>query len=159
MPQQRLRTLLLAVGGAKALAAAPTPPLPAINVDPASVTVSGISSGADFAVNLHVAHSSIIRGVGVFAGQAYHCAVTRFPRDQLLPPSDNVPVCDGCPPNTTLQVSLCLRVDVTLCVYASVCGVSNSVVVFVRVAVRSTGMCAHECDVWLGQRVAWTRSR
>ena len=53
----------------------PPPPspalaLPPLHIDPAGITISGISSGADFVVNLHVAHSSIISGVGVFAGQA-----------------------------------------------------------------------------------------
>ena len=55
-------------------------PLPPLSIDPAGITISGISSGADFVVNLHVAHSSIISGVGVFAGQA--CAFV--PLDTLL---------------------------------------------------------------------------
>jgi hypothetical protein len=78
-----LRPLLLAAAGpisAAAPPAAPVPPLPPLNIAPAGITISGISSGADFVVNLHVAHSSVINGVGVFAGQAYHCAVTRFPK-------------------------------------------------------------------------------
>ena len=86
--------------------------LPALSIDPSGITVSGISSGADFAVMLHVAHSSIIKGVGVFAGQAYHCAVTRFARDRLLPMwrrhnELRVPVCEGCPANTTLEYDHC----------------------------------------------------
>ena len=52
------------------LAAGVAQPLPPLSIDPAGITISGISSGADFVVNLHVAHSSIISGVGVFAGQA-----------------------------------------------------------------------------------------
>ena len=43
-------------------------------VDPESVTVSGISSGADLAHQLHIAHSSLIRGVGLLAASPYYCA-------------------------------------------------------------------------------------
>lgn len=56
----------------------PAPPLPTLNIDPTSITISGISSGADFVVNLHVAHSNTIKGVGVFAGQV---------EDYMYPPS------------------------------------------------------------------------
>ena len=46
------------------------PALPAgvVPADGASVSVSGISSGADFAVQLQVAYSEMFAGVGVFAG-------------------------------------------------------------------------------------------
>src|SRR2546423_2837382 len=44
------------------------------NVQPDSVSVSGISSGADFAHQLHVAYSSKIHGVGLLAASPYHCA-------------------------------------------------------------------------------------
>lgn len=37
-------------------------------------TVSGIGSGANMAVQLHVAYSSQISGVGIFAGAPYYCA-------------------------------------------------------------------------------------
>ena len=45
-------------------------PLPAkvVAADGESVSVSGISSGADFAVQLQVAYSEVFAGVGVFAG-------------------------------------------------------------------------------------------
>ena len=79
----------------------PAPPLPALDIDPEGITISGISSGADFVVNLHVAHSSVIRGVGVFAGQAYHCSVTRFPK-VCRPPSPTAPP----PPRTPLPPAL-----------------------------------------------------
>ena len=92
---------------ASVLTTAAISPLPGLNIDPASVTISGISSGADFVVNLHVAHSSVIKGLGVFAGQAYHCAVTRFPKDPLVPASTSVPVCDGCPKGQTLGYDHC----------------------------------------------------
>jgi hypothetical protein len=44
------------------------------NIDRSKISVSGISSGAYFAVQFHVAFSSNIMGVGVFAGGPYHCA-------------------------------------------------------------------------------------
>ena len=61
------------------------PGLPRLSIDPSGITASGISSGADFAVQIAVAFSKTIRGVGVFAGQPYHCAVTRFPADRPIP--------------------------------------------------------------------------
>ena len=98
----------------------PASPLPPLNIHPKGITISGISSGADFVVNLHVAHSSTISGVGVFAGQAYHCSVTRFPDDPMVPLNPGVPVCDGCPKNATLGYDHCKQnpeyVDVSLLV-------------------------------------------
>jgi len=44
------------------------------NIQPDSVSVSGISSGADFAHQLHVAYSSKIHGVGLVAASPYRCA-------------------------------------------------------------------------------------
>jgi len=43
-------------------------------VDPASVTVSGISSGGAMAVQLHVAYSGLVHGAGVLAAPPYLCA-------------------------------------------------------------------------------------
>jgi poly(3-hydroxybutyrate) depolymerase len=59
--------------GLKALASLATP-LPALNADPGSVTVSGISSGGAMAIQAHVAWSGTFRGAAVFAGAAYDCA-------------------------------------------------------------------------------------
>jgi hypothetical protein len=106
------------------LADTPPKPLPPLNIDADGITISGISSGADFVVNLHVAHSSVIKGVGVFAGQAYHCAVTKFPKDPLVSGggvNSSVPVCDGgCPAGQTLGYDHCKQhpeyVDVDLLV-------------------------------------------
>lgn len=93
--------------------------LPHLRIDPSAISCSGISSGADFAVQLHIAFSKTIMGVGVYAGQAYHCAVTRFPDDVLQHCADQPSTqqgpgctshsapCDGCPPNTTLQYDHC----------------------------------------------------
>jgi poly(3-hydroxybutyrate) depolymerase len=50
-------------------------PLQAYNVDPASVSVSGLSSGGFMAAQLGVAYSSIFQaGFGVFAGGPFDCA-------------------------------------------------------------------------------------
>jgi len=43
-------------------------------VDTSKLSVSGISSGGFMAVQFHVAYSSEIMGVGVFAGGPYYCA-------------------------------------------------------------------------------------
>ena len=48
--------------------------LPALPIDPQSVTVSGISSGAMMSVQLLVARSSIFRGAATVAGGPYFCA-------------------------------------------------------------------------------------
>ncbi len=54
---------------------AKAPPLQAYNVDPATVSVSGVSSGGFMAAQLGVAYSSVFpRGFGVFAGGPYDCA-------------------------------------------------------------------------------------
>ena len=49
--------------------------LGAYPVDPAQVSVSGISSGAFMANQLHIAHSADIMGAGLIAGGLYGCAV------------------------------------------------------------------------------------
>ena len=50
-------------------------PLGRFPVDPAEVSVSGISSGAFMANQLHIAHSAGIVGAGMIAGGLYGCAV------------------------------------------------------------------------------------
>merc|ERR1719183_2190345 len=82
-------------------------PLPRLNIDPARISISGLSSGADFTVQFQVAFSKTIMGSAVFAGQPYHCAVTRFPTDPLEPPNPSVPICEGCPTNKTLIYDHC----------------------------------------------------
>ncbi len=47
--------------------------LPALGAQ-AQVTVSGVSSGADMAVQMHVAHSATVKGAGAIAGAPYYCA-------------------------------------------------------------------------------------
>lgn len=48
--------------------------LPALNANLAATSVSGLSSGGYFAVQMHVAYSSIMVGAGIFAGGPYNCA-------------------------------------------------------------------------------------
>ena len=105
----------------------PPPPLPQLRADPQQVSVSGISSGADFAVYFSVAHSASVHGAAVFAGNVYRCYSTRFPEDVLVNCSDYVgnrystagcqnvdPLqapCDAsvapCPPGMGLALSKC----------------------------------------------------
>jgi hypothetical protein len=53
----------------------PVQPLQAYNnLDRSSITVSGLSSGAFFAHQFHVAYSSLVKGAGIVAGGPYACA-------------------------------------------------------------------------------------
>ncbi len=54
-------------------------PLPEMQLDPTGTTVSGLSSGAYMAVQLHVANSRSIIGAGVVAGGPYFCAEGQLP--------------------------------------------------------------------------------
>lgn len=65
---------LLCVTSVNAHTKGSAPKLSSYNVDTSQITVSGISSGAFFAVQFHVAYSKIIRGVGVVAGGPFWCA-------------------------------------------------------------------------------------
>lgn len=50
-------------------------PLPELRVDPAQISVSGISSGGYMAVQLHVAYSATFKkGAGIVAAGPYNCA-------------------------------------------------------------------------------------
>lgn len=49
-------------------------PLPKLTLDPARTTVSGLSSGAYMAHQVHVAFSDHIAGAAMIAGGPYHCA-------------------------------------------------------------------------------------
>jgi poly(3-hydroxybutyrate) depolymerase len=57
-----------------ALCAHAAEPLPALHAARDGVTASGVSSGGYMAVQLQVAHSSRVAGVGVIAGGPYYCA-------------------------------------------------------------------------------------
>lgn len=52
----------------------PPPGLPSLNLDPARVSVSGLSSGAYMAQQLHLAYSDHLIGAGLLAGGPYGCA-------------------------------------------------------------------------------------
>lgn len=78
-----------------------------VGAPPESIFVSGLSSGADFAAQFQVAYSANVSGAAIFAGQPFRCAITRFPKDELQPPNPEVPICVGCPPNTTLIYDHC----------------------------------------------------
>lgn len=54
-------------------------PLPKLTVEADGITLSGVSSGANIAQQVHVAHSSRISGVGLLAGSPYHCAGGGYP--------------------------------------------------------------------------------
>jgi len=65
------------------------PPLPRLRIDTQLISISGISSGADFTVQFHVAFSDMLMGAGIFAGEPFHCAVTRFEEDPPTLPYDH----------------------------------------------------------------------
>jgi len=62
---------LLAVLAGRACAA---PKLGGQDADVSAITVSGLSSGGDMAVQFHVAYSALVKGSGVLAGGPYYCA-------------------------------------------------------------------------------------
>ncbi|MFC7477543.1 depolymerase [Dankookia sp. GCM10030260] len=64
--------LAVALGGGGARAADRLGTLP---IDPGQISVSGISSGAFMANQLHVAHSARLMGAGLVAGGLHGCAV------------------------------------------------------------------------------------
>ena len=59
-------------------------PLPRLRAR-GGTSISGISSGADFAVYFAIAHSASIAGAAIFAGNVYRCYTTRFPGDDVVP--------------------------------------------------------------------------
>lgn len=73
--------LLASASAAPALDAPPT-----LNLDQRKFTVSGLSSGAAMAVQMGVAHSARVRGIGIVSGPPYLCAqgfVTKATNDCL----------------------------------------------------------------------------
>src|SRR5918999_499424 len=52
--------------------------LPGYGADTSTFTVSGVSSGGYMAVQMHVAHSSRVTGVGALAAGPYYCAQGRL---------------------------------------------------------------------------------
>ena len=81
MNLRSIAAALLAVAlGSQPVGAAEAEPLPALCVDENAISVSGISSGAFFAHQFHVAHSARVMGAAIFAGGPYLCAGDDFPR-------------------------------------------------------------------------------
>jgi poly(3-hydroxybutyrate) depolymerase len=73
-------------GGTSSLCFSSSPPTPGpvsptaapirlgtYNINPSKVFVAGISSGGFFAVQMHVAHSSVFKGAAIYAGGVYYC--------------------------------------------------------------------------------------
>jgi hypothetical protein len=69
-----LCVIVALVSGTVAAPAQSAAPLASYNVDRTQVSVSGLSSGGFFAVQLGVSYSSVFKGVGIFAGGTYDCA-------------------------------------------------------------------------------------
>ena len=53
-------------------------PLPALRAEAGPFTVSGVSSGGYMAVQVHVAHSARVKGVGALGAGPYYCAQGSF---------------------------------------------------------------------------------
>ena len=75
------------------------PTLPRLNINRKYIITAGCSNTADFAHQFHVAFSSIVTSSCIFSGMPFHCAVTRFINDYMVPntPSTSAGIhCDGC---------------------------------------------------------------
>src|SRR4051794_41269407 len=71
-------------------------------LDPGGVTVSGISSGAFFAHQFHVAYSGLVKGAGMVAGGLYACAEQV---DDVVPPHPFT----GIPKSVAAALAVCTR--------------------------------------------------
>ena len=79
-------------------------------LDPGSITVSGISSGAFFAHQFHVAYSSLVKGAGLVAGGLYRCADQV---EQVSPPFGNPLFLFGVSRNVVAALAVCPIWDAT----------------------------------------------
>src|SRR3954467_11878831 len=73
-------------------------------LEPGSVTVSGISSGAFFAHQFHVAYSSLVTGAGIVAGGPYGCADQE---DSITPPFGNPFIVAVVPRRVVVSLAVC----------------------------------------------------
>lgn len=73
--RRRFLSLALALAVALSGGARAADRLGTLPIDPAQISVSGISSGAFMANQLHVAHSARLMGAGLVAGGLHGCAV------------------------------------------------------------------------------------
>ena len=81
----------------------PVEPL-AAKLDPADITVSGISSGAFFAHQFHIAFSSLVNGAGIVAGGPFGCAAQV---DNITPPFGNPFVLTLVPRRIVASLAVC----------------------------------------------------
>ena len=83
----------------------PVEPLAAFaGLDPADITVSGISSGAFFAHQFHIAFSSLVKGAGIVAGGPFGCAAQV---DNITPPFGNLFVLTLVPRRVVAALAVC----------------------------------------------------
>ena len=75
-PLRRAWLLATAVAVVTACSGPAEPPVETVtyNIDRARISVSGLSSGAHMATQLHVAHSAVFNGAAVISGGPYYCA-------------------------------------------------------------------------------------
>ena len=73
-------------------------------LDPGNVTVSGISSGAFFAHQFHVAYSGLVTGAGIVAGGPYGCAEQE---DSITPPFGNPFIVALVPRRVVASLAVC----------------------------------------------------
>jgi len=66
--------LAIAAGSGSVAGARGSAALASYDVDPARISISGLSSGGYFAMQMGIAYSALFRGVGVLAGGPYDCA-------------------------------------------------------------------------------------
>lgn len=71
----------LGLGAAAPLVAAV--PLASLNIDPGTVTMSGLGDSADFAHQFHIAFAALVHGACVFSGQPFNCATAGNAGDGL----------------------------------------------------------------------------
>ena len=77
IPLLALLVALLAACGDKT---PPTAAATSYNIDTSRMSVSGASSGAMMATQMHVAHSALISGVAMISGGPYYCAAGELTR-------------------------------------------------------------------------------
>lgn len=79
-----LLTAPLATAAPLLATAAPTgQPLPELNIDPATVVMTGLGDSADFAHQFHISFAQMVSGACVFSGQPYNCATASNAGDGL----------------------------------------------------------------------------
>ncbi len=80
MMRRCLPLLLILLLGCGEKPHTPSVELANFKIDPDRISVSGVSSGAYMAGQLHLAHSSVFGGLGIVAGGPYYCAMGELSR-------------------------------------------------------------------------------